>query len=105
MKRPVSLLSVNLSDYLFYQQIKFKNQFEVFALYWIKFQFKPKLKALRRQERSIAREFKDDPKKIKEKIDKIRNKAVKQIVFQDALRQAINIKNANKSITSFFKRS
>ena len=64
-------------------------------------EFKPKLKALRRHERSLIRQYKDI-KKQKEKIDKIRNKEVKILIFDDALRDANNQKNRQKSITSFF---
>ena len=64
-------------------------------------EFKSKLKGLRRHERSLARQHKDI-KKQKEKIDKIRNKEVKILIFDDALRDANNQKNRQKSITSFF---
>jgi len=64
-------------------------------------EFKSKLKGLRRHERSLARQHKDI-KKQKEKIDKIRNKEVKILIFDDALRDANNQKNRQKSIMSFF---
>jgi|UniRef100_A0A6C0C197 DNA polymerase elongation subunit (family B) len=65
-------------------------------------EFKSKLKALRRHERSIQRQYKDDNKKCREKINKIRNKEVKELIFSEALRDAVNLKNNQKSIKKFF---
>ena len=47
--------------------------------------------------------YKNDPKKLNEKITKLRDDMVKDIIFNDILRINDNKKKGQKSITSFFK--
>jgi hypothetical protein len=48
----------------------------------------------------LKEKYKD--KKRDDKIDALKNKEVKKLIFDDALRQATNIKTGQKSIKSFF---
>ena len=47
--------------------------------------------------------YKNEPKKLNEKITKLRDDMVKDIIFNDILRINDNKKKGQKSITSFFK--
>jgi len=64
--------------------------------------FKRKLPAFKRKCEYLKQEF-QDPEKYKNKEEALRNKEVKKIIFDDALRQANNIKNGQKSIKKFFR--
>ena len=63
--------------------------------------FKRKIPAFKRKCEYLKQEFRD-PEKYKKKEEALRNKEVKKIIFDDALRQANNIKNGQKSIKKFF---
>jgi len=63
--------------------------------------FKRKLPTFKRKCDYLKQEFKD-PEKYKQKEEALRNKEVKKIIFDDALRQANNIKSGQKSIKKFF---
>uniref|UniRef100_A0A6C0C5E7 DNA-directed DNA polymerase n=1 Tax=viral metagenome TaxID=1070528 RepID=A0A6C0C5E7_9ZZZZ len=63
--------------------------------------FKRHLPAFKRKCEYLKQEF-PDVEKYKQKEDALRNKEVKKIIFDDALRQANNIKNGQKTIKRFF---
>ena len=64
--------------------------------------YKKKLE-LKRKVRAIRRQYKDNPKKLREQEQKYRNNEVKSFIFDEALHKCENIKNNQKSILSFFK--
>ena len=55
-----------------------------------------------RQKRLIKGKYKKDENKIEKKNSELRNKYVKKLIFEKSLRKAINLKNNQKSIKSFF---
>ena len=63
--------------------------------------FKRKVPAFKRKCEYLKQTCKDD-EKYNKKEEALRNKEVKKIIFDDALRQANNIKNGQKSIKKFF---
>ena len=64
--------------------------------------FKRKVPAFKRKCEYLKQTCKDDEEKYNKKEEALRNKEVKKIIFDDALRQANNIKNGQKSIKKFF---
>ena len=56
----------------------------------------------KRQLNSLKRKYAKDPEKMEREEDKLRNAAVKKIIFDEALRQANNSKQGQRSIESFF---
>jgi DNA polymerase elongation subunit (family B) len=66
-------------------------------------EYKRKVRQLKIRIDALKEKYKNDEKKQTEKIDALRNKEVKQLIFDDALCKAKNIKNNQKSIKSFFK--
>ena len=65
-------------------------------------QFKAKLSKFKRQLNTLRRKHSHDIDKMESAEDKLRNAEVKKIIFEDALRQANNIKNNQRTIQSFF---
>ena len=65
--------------------------------------FKRKEKEFNRQIKLLKSKYRKDAEKYKKKEEDLRNKTVKQLIFQEALNKANNIKNNQKSIKSFFK--
>lgn len=55
-----------------------------------------------REKRIILQKFKQDKLKQKEKIQKLRDKYVKKLIFDDSLRISNNNKQGQKTIKSFF---
>ena len=64
--------------------------------------FKRKCAAFKRKCEYLKQECGKDEAKYVKKEEALRNKEVKKIIFDDALRQANNIKNGQKSIKKFF---
>ena len=100
-------------DYTFYitNQI-LKPVTQVFALILNdipEFRKKNMINEYKRKEQSICKKYVDekgvkDEEKIEKKITELRNKYVKQLIFETSLRKAINSKKNQHSITSFFKK-
>ena len=91
-------------DYGFYitNQIMKPVQ-QVFALILEQIpEYKRKVRQLNIRIESLKEKYKGDDKKRDDKIDALKNKEVKKLIFDDALRQATNIKTGQKSIKSFF---
>ena len=65
-------------------------------------QFKPKLNKFKRQLNMLRRKHAHDIDKLESAEDKLRNAEVKKIIFEDALRQANNMKSGQRTIQSFF---
>ena len=65
-------------------------------------QFKAKLSKFKRQLNTLRRKHSHDIDKMESAEDKLRNAEVKKIIFEDALRQANNIKSNQRTIQSFF---
>tara|TARA_A100001015_G_C14779849_1_gene628722 strand:- start:18 stop:254 length:237 start_codon:yes stop_codon:yes gene_type:complete len=65
-------------------------------------EFKNKLSGHKRIIKSFHRKYKDQPKKLREKVDKECNKHVKRILFNDSLRIAKNRKNNQKTLMSMW---
>ena len=67
-------------------------------------EFKSTIKSKYDREYSkIQNKYKDDDKKLKEKITKLRDDTVKKIIFEDSLRKSDNSKKGLRTINSFFK--
>ena len=64
--------------------------------------FKPKLNKFKRQLNMLRRKHAHDIDKLESAEDKLRNAEVKKIIFEDALRQANNMKSGQRTIQSFF---
>ena len=93
-----------IPDYPFYitNQIM-KPLAQIFALVLEQIpQFKPSLGRFKRQLKSLHRKHKDDSVKMERAEDKLRLANVKKLIFNDALRQANNKKQGQRSIESFF---
>jgi DNA polymerase elongation subunit (family B) len=91
-------------DYGFYitNQIMKPVQ-QVFALILEQIpEYKRKVRQLNIRIDSLKEKYKNDKKKIDDKIDDLKNKEVKKLIFDNALRQASNLKTGQKSIKSFF---
>ena len=65
-------------------------------------EYKRKVRQLKIRIEALEEKYKNDEKKKTAKIDALRNKEVKKLIFDDALRRADNIKQNQKSIKSFF---
>ena len=57
--------------------------------------FKTKINRLRRK-------FKDDRERMKKKEDDMRNKVVKELIFDSYIRTSENLKAGNRDITDYF---
>jgi DNA polymerase elongation subunit (family B) len=66
-------------------------------------EFRKLIRGYNRRKNSIIRMYKNDEKKMNEKLEKEANKHVKNLIFDEFLRRAKNIKNGQKTINSFFK--
>ena len=64
--------------------------------------FKTRKRGFERKIRSLERKWKDDDKKCVEDIMKVRNKHVKELLFDDILRVYTNKQNGQQTITSLF---
>ncbi len=64
--------------------------------------FKTRKRGFERKIRSLERKWKDDDKKCVENIMKVRNKHVKELLFDDILRVYTNKQNGQQTITSLF---
>ena len=91
-------------DYGFYitnQIMKPVSQIYALVLEDLK-DFKKKLKGFDRKKRSLERKWRDDEKKCREYIMKERNKHVKDLIFDNSLRNYNNIKNGQRTLMSMF---
>jgi DNA polymerase elongation subunit (family B) len=61
-----------------------------------------KFKKYKIEKESIVKKYSDDPVKCQDKIDDLRNKEIKTLLFDKYLRETNNEKQGVKSITSFF---
>jgi hypothetical protein len=52
---------------------------------------------------SVRSNWSDSDDKLQKKLDDLRFKEVRELIFDDYLRQADNMAKSNKSITEFFK--
>ena len=92
-------------DYAFYitNQIMLPVA-QVFALILEKIpSYKRKVKAFKRKCEFLRQEHGHDEEKYYKKEEQLRMAEVKKLIFEDALRQANNIKKGQKTIQSFFK--
>ena len=64
--------------------------------------FKKKLKGFERKKKSLERKWSDDDKKCREYVMKERNKHVKELIFDNSLRNYNNIKNGQRTLMSMF---
>ena len=64
-------------------------------------EFKPMKKSFDRKIRGLSREFKDDEKKLDDKITKEKEKVVYELIFKDGINKAKNI-SKNHAMKSFF---
>ena len=105
IEHPTFMREHNLiPDYPFYitNQIM-KPLMQIFALVLEQIpQFKPSLSRFKRQLNSLKRKYAKDLTKMEREEDKLRNAEVKKLIFDEALRQANNSKQGQKSIESFF---
>ena len=91
-------------DYTFYitNQIM-KPLMQIYALVLEQIpQFKSKMGNFKRTMRMLDRKYKNDPVKRESEEMKIRNAEVKKLIFSEALRQANNMKNGQRTLESFF---
>jgi len=65
-------------------------------------EFENKLSGHKRLIRGLERKFKNDPKKLREKVDKECNKHVKHLLFNESLRIAKNKKNKQKTLMNMW---
>ena len=76
---------------------------QIFALVLEKIpQFKSSLPAFKRRLRCLYRKYKNQAEKLDKEETKLRNAAAKKLIFGQALRQAANAKNGQKTINYFF---
>jgi len=61
-----------------------------------------KLKKYKVEKDALVKKYSDDPEKCQDKIDDLRNKEIKTLLFDKYLRETNNEKQGVKSITSFF---
>jgi DNA polymerase elongation subunit (family B) len=65
-------------------------------------EYKRKVRQLKIRIEALEEKYKNDEKKKTDKIDALRNKEVKKLIFDEALCRADNIRQNQKSIKSFF---
>ena len=100
-------IKINYSFYITNQIMKPVQQVFALVLEQMKDFRKKKghtLRAWKKTLDDLQREY-PDPDKYKDKLDTLRNKEVKALLFAPYLRHTNNIKNGNISITGFFKTS
>ena len=96
-------LKINYSFYISNQIMK--PVLQIFALVLEKIpEYKKRVSQLERQTRMLQRKHKDDPDKMNTKIQDLRNKEAKQILFDHYLRKTDNDKNGNQSVANFFRK-
>jgi DNA polymerase elongation subunit (family B) len=91
-------------DYGFYitnQIMKPVSQIYALVLEDLK-DFKKKLKGFERKKKSLERKWSDNDKKCREYVMKERNKHVKELIFDNSLRNYNNIKNGQRTLISMF---
>ena len=94
-------LKINYSFYITNQIMK--PVLQIFALVLEKIpEYKKRIPQLERQTRMLQRKHKDDEDKMNTKIQDLRNKEAKQILFDHYLRQTDNDNNGNQSVANFF---
>ena len=105
IEHPSYVIKHNLKpDYIYYITNQLMKPIQqIFALVLDQIpEFKIYSRAFKRRTNSIRRMFKDDEKKMSDKIEKEANKHVKKLIFEEFLRQAKNTKNGQKTLDSFF---
>jgi hypothetical protein len=60
--------------------------------------------ALKRSINSVEKEFSDEPDKMRKKIEDIRNKEIKSLLFDSYLQVIDNKKKGHQDITSMFRK-
>jgi len=65
---------------------------------------KPKLNKFKKEIENLKKEFKDDKNKFDEKIEKLRCKEVKILLFDEYLRETTNEKEGNQNLSKFFQK-
>ena len=105
IEHPDYMISHNLKpDYTFYitnQIMKPLSQIYALVLEQIP-QYKNKVKGFNRKCRMLERKYKDNEKKRYDQEMKFRNAEVKNLIFDEYLRQSNNAKSGQRSIKSFF---
>jgi DNA polymerase elongation subunit (family B) len=99
-------LKIDYSFYITNQIMKPVQQ--VFALVlekiWKMQKKESKLVSFKKEIESLKKIYKDEPEKLENKIEQIRNKEVKTLLFDKYLRETNNEKEGNQSLTKFFKK-
>jgi DNA polymerase elongation subunit (family B) len=99
-------LKIDYSFYITNQIMKPVQQ--VFALVlekiWKMQKKESKLVSFKKEIESLKKMYKDEPEKLENKIEQIRNKEVKTLLFDKYLRETNNEKEGNQSLTKFFKK-
>ena len=99
-------LKIDYSFYITNQIMKPVQQ--VFALVlekiWKMQKKESKLVSFKKEIETLKKMFQDDPEKLENKIEQIRNKEVKTLLFDKYLRETNNEKEGNQSLTKFFKK-
>ena len=72
--------------------------------YWESMSNMSKLSSHRREIRKIKNEFKDDEKKMEKKIEQLKAKEAKTIIFDPFLIELSNKKNKMKNLSCYFKK-
>jgi DNA polymerase elongation subunit (family B) len=110
IETPTFILENRLKiDYSFYitNQIMKPVQ-QVFALVlekiWKMQKKESKLISFKKEIDTLKKMFYDDPEKLENKIEQMRNKEVKTLLFDKYLRETNNEKEGNQSLTKFFKK-
>jgi DNA polymerase elongation subunit (family B) len=99
-------LSIDYSHYITNQIMKPVQQ--VFALVlekiWIKNNKISKLSGFIKECEKLKHEYSDDKEKYQDKVDSVKNKEIKILLFDKFLRENNNHKEKNSQITSFFQK-
>ena len=99
-------LKIDFSFYITNQIMKPVQQ--VFALVlekiWKMQKKESKLISFKKEIDAMKKMFQDDPEKLENKIEQMRNKEVKTLLFDKYLRETNNEKEGNQSLTKFFKK-
>jgi DNA polymerase elongation subunit (family B) len=99
-------LKIDYSFYITNQIMKPVQQ--VFALVlekiWEMQNKKSKLAHFKKEMESLRKMYQDDEDKLETKVEQLRNKEVKALLFDKYLRETNNEKEGNQSLTKFFKK-
>jgi DNA polymerase elongation subunit (family B) len=97
-------LKIDYSFYISNQIMKPVQQ--VFALVlekiWIEQKKLPKLNNFKKEVENLRKEYKNDKEKFEEKVETLRCKEIKSLLFDDYLRETNNEKEGIQTITKFF---